>query len=1019
MDNEVKIQFKNEIQNLNELQKYRDTLEDVYFLLTDKAVYSTTQTAKKSKTTANETKKASENLDKMAKQSTIAFNYKAIGTFVNKLKQITKAMAENVNKSSTYYENLNLLQVAFKGNTTETDKFVNRLSEMYGLDESWGYRTVGLFKQLANAMGLSDQVGAKLSKTLTQLAIDTSSLYNFEDPNEAVSILTSALAGQTKPARRLGADITQSTLQQTLINAGIDKSINKLTYAEKRLVIIASLLTQVKEATNDWGKTIESPANQIRIMSEQWERLTRAIGDIFLPIVYRALPYVNAILMVLTEIARVIASLMGKLFNFDPKDLNFGAGVTQTLDDITNGMDGATASTKNLKKELSGLRSFDQLININSPKNGSGSGSGGGTGTGVSADILNLANKAMDEYNKKIQNVEMKATKIRDKIMEWLGFTKEVDEKTGKVSFKFDHITSGTILGSLAVGGAIYTGIYKIYKILKKIGLIDFPFISTLSSAVVTMVTTIAKLPIKVINAITTLFGKVKGVFTVVSKLKDGSSIITKIFGDKAVLSKLSTILPVIVVVIAEIQAFLTDENLQKQVTRLKDNLVKVYDTLKNIYTKLYETMKKVLTPLIDNIIKPFIDNILTPLIEKTLPVLVTLLDNIKEGIKKTIKQEWDKFVHFLGTLSEISLSALNTSLEVFIDLINGDFSSIASRFKEHWDTMKNSIIDFSKEFTSKLKNLNLENLKQKLKPIIDWVKKLPSKAGETAGKIINKVIEIPDKILKKIEDKEFQENVAKIIANVIDFVLSIPDKIKEKIKDKEFQEKVMNIGKTIIDFIVKGMKNAVEKMTNIPKAIYDKMNSQLKEVKEGKKSFGELGKEILQAILSGLIGGIPASIVKFVNEFYSSLEKELNKKKSGKAFSIAFKVETSGLGILNSIFKADGGVYAGGKWQPIQRYDGGGMPQTGQLFWARENGLAEMVGQIGGHTAVMNNDQIVGSVSNGVYRATKEALAGTSQSKTPQIYNIYLDKNHKLATYTLEELQSMAKNNGKAISIA
>jgi hypothetical protein len=762
MDNEVKVKFKNEIGNLDNLEKYRDTLGQIYYYLTERTIGEKTKKLEtKAKQMDKEAEKSNKNIEKASKNFNVAFNYKALATFKNSLKKLTQAMAENVNKSSTYYENLNLLEVAYKGNTLEADKFVNRLSEMYGLDESWGYRTVGLFKQLANAMGLANETGEKMAKTLTQLAIDTSSLYNI-NTDDTVSILTSALAGQTKPARRLGADITQATLQQTLINAGIDKSINKLTYAEKRLVIIASLLTQVKEATNDWGKTIESPANQTRIMSEQWERLTRAIGDIFLPIVYRALPYVNAILMVLTEIARVIASLMGKLFNFDPKDLNFGAGVTQTLDDITDGMDGATASTKNLKKELSGLRSIDQLININSPKNGSGSGSGGGTGTGVSADILNLANKAMDEYNKKIQNVEMKATKIRDKIMEWLGFTKEVDEKTGKVSFKFDHITSGTILGSLAVGGAIYTGIYKIYKILKKIGLIDFPFISTLASSITTMVTTILKLPIKLINAIITLFGKVKGLFTVVSKLKDGSSIITKIFGDKAVLSKLSTILPVIVVVIAEIQAFLTDENLQKQVIRLKNNLVKVYDTLKNIYTKLYETMQKVLTPLIDNIIKPFIDNILTPLIEKALPVLVTLLDNIKEGIKKTIKQEWDKFVHFLGTLSEISLSALNTSLEVFIDLINGDFSSIASRFKEHWDTMKNSIIDFSKEFTSKLKNLNLENLKQKLKPIIDWVKKLPSKAGETAGKIINKVIEIPDKILEKIKDKDFQEKLPK-----------------------------------------------------------------------------------------------------------------------------------------------------------------------------------------------------------------------------------------------------------------
>lgn len=61
---------------------------------------------------------------------------------------------------------------------------------------------------------------------------------------------------QTKPARRLGADITQSTLQLTLDDAGIDKEIANLSYAEKRLVIVASLLQQVSEANNDWGRTI-------------------------------------------------------------------------------------------------------------------------------------------------------------------------------------------------------------------------------------------------------------------------------------------------------------------------------------------------------------------------------------------------------------------------------------------------------------------------------------------------------------------------------------------------------------------------------------------------------------------------------------------------------------------------------------------------------------------------------------------------------------------------------------------
>lgn len=66
---------------------------------------------------------------------------------------------------------------------------------------------------------------------------------------------------------------------------------------------------------------------------------------------------------------------------------------------------------------------------------------------------------------------------------------------------------------------------------------------------------------------------------------------------------------------------------------------------------------------------------------------------------------------------------------------------------------------------------------------------------------------------------------------------------------------------------------------------------------------------------------------------------------------------------------QANGGVYSGGRWHDIARYASGGLPSGSQLFWARERG-PELVGTLGGHAAVMNNDQIVASVSAGVARA-------------------------------------------------
>ena len=70
----------------------------------------------------------------------------------------------------------------------------------------------------------------------------------------------------------------------------------------------------------------------------------------------------------------------------------------------------------------------------------------------------------------------------------------------------------------------------------------------------------------------------------------------------------------------------------------------------------------------------------------------------------------------------------------------------------------------------------------------------------------------------------------------------------------------------------------------------------------------------------------------------------------------------------------ANGGIFTNNRRLPITRYATGGLPKSAEMFIAREAG-PELVGRIGSRTAVVNNDQIVASVSEGVYRAVVAAL--------------------------------------------
>ena len=626
-DTEVSIKFRNSITGESKLKQYAETLQKIQSVLSSMEqgkIKQMEQSASKMSNINNEA-------DKMAKKVNIAFNYGALRMFASSLSRVYSGLIKVTQKSSEFLESFNLFQVAFDGNYKEAERFINKMSEMYGLDEAWLTRTVGLFKQLANAMGLSGEAGTKLSMLLTQMSVDLSSLYNIDTAN-VPPILQSALAGQTKPARRLGSDITQTTLQTTLDSLGIDRSVVNLSYAEKRLLIVISLTKQLTQATNDWGRTLESPANQMRILNEQFSRLTREVGNVFLPILSKILPYLNAIVMVITEIIAMIA----RLFGYKKEDFDYFNGLTEYIDDVAGGLGEANEGVEKLKR---GLRGFDKLNNITTPS-ASASGVGAGVG-GIDTDLMDAFNQAYDDYFKKITNVEMKATKIRDRIMEWLGFQKNIDEETNDVYFTFKKITGGTILGALGVGGSLFLGLKAIFNIFTKITGIKFTGIST-------FVKNLGKIP----KLLTAINPKVALVIAIVATL---TAAFVKLYKSNDEFR----------------------EKVDKFVAMLKDDFLVTIKAIKEVVTPFLEDMWSILKRIWNEVIKPLAD-LLVSVLE---PVFSILLDILTEIFKKVI----EPLIPILKWMANNVFKGIARDLNIIVDIVSG----IITLAQAIWDILK------------------------------------------------------------------------------------------------------------------------------------------------------------------------------------------------------------------------------------------------------------------------------------------------------------------------------------------
>ena len=1038
-ETDIGIKFTNKVTNERKVEKYREELTKIYGLLQamDKGKILAIENA--TKTTTDALKEQNKLMQtngsesqKMARNFNLAFNYTTLRTFTRALKNVVTSMSGMVKQSASYLENMNLLDVAFNNNTREADKFVNKLSEMYGLDESWGYRTVGIFKQLANAMGISAQAGDKLATILTQLSIDTSSLYNI-DTSDAVSIFSSALAGQTKPARRLGADITQSTLQQTLDTAGIREYVANLTYAEKRLVIVASLLQQLTQANNDWGRTIESVANQTRIMNEQWERLTRAVGNVFLPIVKQLLPYLNAILMVFTEIISAIATLVG----YNEEDFDYFSGAAESVVDLEDSLEGANSSAKKLNNSL---RSFDRLNNIST---GKAAGVGITGGTGISPDIMKLFNDEVDKYNSTLTNVQMKATKIRDSIMEWLGFTKKINPLTEEILFEFDHITSGTVLGALVVGGSIYKGIKSIVSILGRFNIIKTTektsaaftkLKSTVSGLLVgsagllvlnTTIKDISKNGANAANTIGTLGGalaSIGGFAYAGFKIGGGwGAAIGALVGGLGAL--------VTAMLSYEDEIDKTIEKSEKVTQKTKDYVAAVQETYakidENVATQLveHEQNKKLLSELDELVdangrVKEGYETRATFILNElnnAYGAEIKLVDGVIEGYDNQKKK-----LEELIKAEEIEI-ILQGNREKYISALESK-----NKLMAQYEEQKQAIIDLANaagEAKAKYDKLSETRVSWN----VDVIK--ARKQWEKAEKKWKEAIENHNDLRKTIINNnaiinDYQDlSTAKLTEDL--------DKMNEAI-DNHVNTRVEE-GKIIKDTYADQLKwlqdEYYDKLSEMTEEEYQKQREQIiealktqsqtvrEQTPEIASSWNYLAQtnsdEFLKAITS-LPETVQQEVVEKMYQEGYEISKQLQDGINKQTPTIKFSADVSNVkatiqklvtqGLMQPVTS---GLYvdANGK---LAKHANGGLPPVGQVFVANERG-PELIGQVGGQSFVANQNQVVDFLQREI---------GNSKSGTPSVFNFYLDANNKLATYTLDKLQNMAKSNGQPIEI-
>lgn len=914
-----------------------------------------------------------------------AFNLVNIGSFINSIKEIASALKPCIEASSEYVENLNLMETAFGKTANSAKAFVNSLSGTFGLDESALTRQIGLFRQLGNSLMIGSEDADRLAKNLTSLQLDISSLYNLDFARSG-EILQSALAGRTQSIRNAtGADITEATLQIDLLNMGINKQVSELNRASKTVLIYESLARQLSAANGDLAKTINSPANQMKVFSEQCSRLARAIGNVLLPVVGALLPYLNAVLMVLTKLINTFAKFVG----FDAESL---AGTTKGIGDLGIDLDSAASSADNLSKSAAAakksLRGFDKLNVITTPTSGSGGGAGGlGGGLGgVDPELL----AKLGDYD--LGDVKNKAVEIADAIWGWITTLGNFDAKPLIDTFK--NIKKDVD----SIGYSLRT-IFTSKEVTESAARMGEAFKKELRSIVTSVVTIGANIAEGLLGGFSQFLNNSKQ--NIIDDL-------TRAFDTRTAISE---IISGFFDSIGDISSVFTKDNFKGVI----ENATGIFYELGSNLMLAAETAIKdraelLFQPIIDNKdkIRDALDNTFAP--------IKTYLGTIKDFIKNTFDTIWkvydesikpalDNFRNGFSELFGFLLDMYNKYIAPVIDSVEKNVSDL-------WSSYIQPIVDDMIEIFGNVELVLSELYNKYIVPIIEWI-------GTSVIPILSPIVEFTKNTLItafKAIIAPIKEIIG-VLSGLIEFltgiftgnwdkawkgISKIVDSVSQYFKDvinilKEQFNNTIDYVKGLFFGILDSIKMKLEIAVNFIKGIVDK--------------YKKLFKDGVEFIKNNFITAVN-NIKNFFNDlprFFSDLWTKIKSKFTAIGKGIGETISNAFKDVINSVLnkvveKINGFIKAINNAIKIinkipgvnitkvtelrvpKFYKDGGFPEEGPFYMNQ----GEIAGKFNnGKTVVANNQQITEGIRQAARDGFLDAMMATGSNKQKVDVNI------------------------------
>ena len=862
------------------------------------------------------------------------------GSIIAALRKVANLIAQCIKKSNDYQESLNLFTVALGEYASEAQAYAQKVSDAMGIDVGEWMNAQGVFNTLLTGFGNVADRAYTMSTNLTQLGYDLSSFFNIS-VEDAMQKLQSGISGELEPLRRLGYDLSQARLEAVALSLGINKLVSDMTQAEKAELRYYAIMTQVTSAQGDMARTLQAPANQLRVLQAQFEMCARSIGNIFIPMLNNILPYAIAVVQAIREIADAIAELAGfELAEVDYSSLgNLSSGAEESSDAVDEITDAVEDTNKALKKMKQYTMGFDEL-NIISPD----------TDTSTVDDLLDAVNSSGagfgfelptydflgDAVNTRVDEIKAKlepfVTWVKDHLEEILTLAKNIG-----IAFLTWKITSSVLTGI----HTLVTGVHDIISIAsgvsKAIGVVKEYFDA-----------------VKAVKAIDPSITTLQAMFPKTSAWLAGIG--TSLKSAWASLSGFFAGIPGMVfagvgMIIAGVPTFIKGlhDALMEGLNWLNGSLVAAGATLTGagvgaIIGALGGPIGMGIGALIGLAVGLITD--FTVWLVQNWDDVCTWFSEVGEKIGGFFSDCWSDIQ---AVWSKVAGWFNRTVITPVRDAFLAVTDWIGTFFEGCWLIVQAVWIVVSDWFRTNV-----------TEPVQRWFKDVTGKVGKffsDAWTQVKNTWAVVSNWFNTTIAEPVRQNFQQITSQIAQFFSNAWASVKGV-----WGSVTTWFTNTIINPIVQRFQTAVQKI-----------RSAFENAFTGIKNF-------VKGIFNSVIGSVEGVINRVISGFNNLIGKFNN-------------VVTWAADIVGANWKGLRTI----SMVSLPRLAEGGFVDEGQLFIAREAG-AEMVGSMNNRTAVANNDQIVEGIRAGVYEAVIAAMGNTAQ-KGEQIIKVFLDGKEIMAT--------------------